>query len=55
MQACLDEEREVLIRGATDSLSSDAVINGVSLAQRHGVAEAVQSLEYLVDHEFIDA
>lgn len=55
VQACLDEEREVLIRGATDSLSSDAVINGVSLAQRHGVAEAVQSLEYLVDHEFIDA
>lgn len=55
VQACLDEEREVLIRGAVDSLSSDAVINGVALAQRHGVADAVRSLEYLVDHEFIDA
>lgn len=55
VQACLDEEREVLIRGATDSLSSDAVINGVALAQRHGVADAVRSLEYLVEHEFIDA
>lgn len=55
VQACLDEEREVLIRGAVDSLSSDAVINGVYLANRHGVADAVRSLEYLVDHEFIDA
>lgn len=55
VRACLDEEREVLIRGATDSLSSDAVINGVDLAQRHGVADAVRSLEHLVDHEFIDA
>jgi hypothetical protein len=55
VQACLDEYREVLIRSAIDSLSSDAVINGVSLAKRHGVADAVRSLEYLVDHEFIDA
>ena len=55
VQACLDYFRDSLIRGATDSPSSCGVKNGVDLAKRFGIADAVRSLELLVDHEFIDA
>lgn len=54
-QGLLERLREELIRGATAFPGSDAVNNGVAFSRLLGIRDAVQSLEYLVDHEFIDS
>jgi len=53
LQACLDYFRDSLVRAATANQSSSDFANGVELAKRQGIGNAVATLERLVNHEFI--